>query len=414
VIIDIAEEEKHCECGSALVCIGEDISERLVIIPEQVYVLSYHIKKYACHTCEGSGDEEKAAVRTGKAPKNIIPGSIATPELLSAIFIRKYCDYVPYYRQEAAFRRIGVELSRQNMSHWQIKVSDKLSPLLHLIQDHIRSGNVIQMDETTMKVMDEPGRENKLTSYMWLMRGGPPGKPALWYEYRQTRAKYNIVDLLSGFSGYLQTDGYSSYESVVKKDLTGIIHVGCFAHSRRYFFEAMKISSGKGLADEALSQIKGLYTVEKDLREQLKSRTITTDEFTEARRNKCEPILQAFLHWLEKNVNTVPGSSRIGEAISYTIGEWSALVRYLDDWQLTPDNNACERGIRPFVMGRKNWVISGSPSGARSSCELYTLIETAKANKLNPAKYLAKVLKDAAEMEPSSNWSQLLPWNVIL
>jgi transposase len=412
VIIDIGEEEKHCACGSDLVCIGEDVVERLVMIPEQVYVVQYHVKKYACHTCEGSGDEEHKAVRTGKVPPAIMPGSIATPELLSYIFTKKYCDYMPYYRQEAGFGRIGVDISRQNMSNWQIKTSEKLQPLLRLILEHIRSGNVVQMDETPMLVMDEPGRENRQKSYMWLARGGPPGKPALWYTYRETHQKEHIVAILSGFNGYLQSDGNSSYESVAKNDLEGIIHVGCLAHVRRRFYEAMKISSGNGLADAALSQIKEIYKKEAELREALKSGKITTEEFTVRRREACEPKLQAFHEWLQANRNAVPPSSKIGDAISYALGEWHTIQKYLDDWQLTPDNNACERGIRPFVMGRKNWVMSGSPSGAQSSCEFYTLIETAKANNWNPTKYLTKVFQKAAEMKSTDDWASLLPWNL--
>jgi hypothetical protein len=247
---------------------------------------------------------------------------------------------------------------------------------------------------------------------MWLARGGPPGKPALWYEYRETREKQHIGELLGGFSGYLQSDGYQSYESAATQDLVGVVHVGCWAHTRRRFFEAAKLSSGPGLAEAALSQIKGLYTVERELREKLKNKTIDTGKFERQRREKCEPLLRTLHKWLEKNQGTVPPSGKLGEAIQYALKEWHTLERYLDDWQLTPDNNACERGIRPFVMGRKNWVMSGSPAGAKSSCELYTLIETAKANNWNPAKYLTHVFEQAATMRPSDNWGQLLPWNL--
>jgi transposase len=412
VIIDIAEEEKTCACGSPLVCIGEDIVERLVIVPEQVYVIRYHIKKYACHECEGSGDEGKPAVRAGKAPENILPGSIATPELLSYIFTKKYCDYVPYYRQEGGFQRIGVQVSRQNMNNWQIKTTERLKPLLDLIPEHIRSGNVVQMDETPMKVMNEAGRENSQSSRMWLARGGPPGKPALWYEYRETREKKHILELLRGFSGYLQSDGYSSYESAAGKDLAGVIHVGCWAHVRRHFYEAKKIAAKPGLADEALARIQGLYKSERELREELEQGKTDERGFAAKRREACDPQLKALYDWLLANQHKVPPTSKIGSAISYTLEIWPSLPRYLDDWQLTPDNNACERGIRPFVMGRKNWVMSGSPSGAKSSCELYTLIETAKANNWNPLNYLTKVFQEAAEMDSDDDWSRLLPWNL--
>jgi transposase len=332
--------------------------------------------------------------------------------LLSYIFTKKYCDYTPYYRQEGAFERIGVQLSRQNMANWQQRVCEALQPLLRLIKQHLQSGTVVQMDETTMTVMDEPGRENRQKSYMWLACGGPPGQPALWYEYCETKEKRHIGEILGGFSGYLQSDGYSAYESAAEHDLPGVIHVGCWAHARRKFFEAMKLATAPGLADAALSQIKGLYTVERDLREKLRNNTISADEFEMQRRERCEPILRAFRQWLEERQGSVPPSSKTGEAMNYALKEWRSLERYLLNWQLAPDNNACERGIRPFVMGRKNWVMSGSPAGAKSSCELYTLIETAKANNWNPTKYLTRIFEKAATMRPSDDGTQLLPWNL--
>jgi transposase len=335
-IIDLPAEEQQCACGSPLVCIGEDVTERIVIVPEQVYALRCHVKKYACHECEGSGDEDKPAVRTGKVPANLISGSIATPELLSYIFTKKYCDYVPYYRQEAAFERIGVQLSRQNMANWQQRATEKLRPLLGLLREHIRSGTVVRMDETTMTVMDEPGRANSQKSSMWLACGGPPGQPALWYEYCETKEQRHIVEILGGFSGYLQSDGYSAYESASEQDLLGVVHVGCWAHARRKFFEAMKIATAPGLADAALSQIKGLYTVERDLRKDLRNEKITAEEFEQQRRERCEPILRAFHGWLKERQGIVPPSSKIGEAISYVLKEWHTLERYLLDWQLTP------------------------------------------------------------------------------
>jgi hypothetical protein len=173
----------------------------------------------------------------------------------------------------------------------------------------------------------------------------------------------------------------------------------------------MKIASVPGLADAALSQIKGLYTVERDLREKLRNNRITTEAFERQRRERCGPVLRALREWLEENREIAPPSSKLGEAIAYALKEWPALERYVDSWQLTPDNNACERGIRPFVMGRKNWVMSGSPAGASnrrfaSSCELYTLIETAKANNWNPFKYLTRIFEKAAAMRPSDDWTQ--------
>jgi transposase len=419
--VDIPEEDKHCACGHDLKCIGEDITERLVIIPEQVYVVRYHVKKYACRNCEGSADESKPAVRSGKTPATLIPGSIATPGLLSYVFVKKYADYVPYYRQEAGFKRIGVELSRQDMSkrtkvRWQMKVSKRLEPLLEKLKAHIKSGSVLQMDETPMVVMGEPGRKNTQKSYMWLARGGPPDKPGLLYEYKETRASDNILPMLEGFKGYLQTDGWGSYTTALK-GFPEVIHVGCFAHVRRKFFEAAQAAKVAGAqepsgADHALSLIKGLYSIEKDLREQVKEKQITLEVLLEERRTRCTPILQGFHQWLEIQSMIVLPSSALGTAITYALNQWPVLINYLCHEELTPDNNAAERGIRPFVMGRKNWVMSGSPAGAKSSCALYSLIETAKANGLNPYKYLQTIFEKAPSLTAADDWGQLLPWNL--
>jgi transposase len=181
---------------------------------------------------------------------------------------------------------------------------------------------------------------------------------------------------------------------------------------RRHFYEAKKVTREPGLADEALARIQGLYRVEREKREELEKGETGTQGFVAKRLEACEPQLEALHGWLLAKQPEVPPTSKIGSAISYILGIWPSLPRYLDDWQLTPDNNACERGIRPFVMGRKNWVMSGSPSGAKSSCELYTLIETAKANNRNPLKYLTKVFQEAAGMDSEDDWSRLLPWNL--
>jgi transposase len=353
-----------------------------------------------------------------KTPGNIMPGSIATPGLLSFIFTQKYCDYLPYYRQEAAFERLGIEISRQNMSNWQIQVCKVVKPLLDVMLAHLKTGNVMQMDETTMQVIGEEGRANAQRSYMWLARGGPPDKPVVWYEYHPTRGAQNITHILTGFSGYLQSDGYAGYDTALggRREIT---HVGCFAHVRRKFFEAMKAGKTPGGAEAALSQIKGLYTVEKSLRQALKEenqegKPFTKDDFLERRRQACTPILKAFHEWLEAEEPKVPPSTKLGEAVRYTLEQWPKLVNYLCDAQLTPDNNSAERSIRPFVMGRKNWVMSGSPAGAESSCQLFSLIETAKVNKINPYEYLKIVFERAAELSASDDWSKLLPWNLTL
>jgi transposase len=280
------------------------------------------------------------------------------------------------------------------------------------MKEHLRRGTVMGMDETTMQVMREDGRENTQKSYMWLARGGPPDAPVVIYEYHPTRAADNINSFLTGFSGHLQTDGYEGYDSILSSH-EDIIHVGCMAHARRKFFEAHKVSKSK-TALLAISKIKGLYTIESALREELKQNKITPEEFLERRMEKAVPILNDFHAWLEKQALELPDSSKTAAAVSYTLKQWPKLRRYLDSAELTPDNNACEQLIRPFVIGRKNWLLSGSPDGAASSCALYSMIESAKLNKVNPYEYLNRIFTLAATMNPSDDWSALLPWNIKL
>ena len=236
-IIDIPEDEKTCACGADLTRIGEETSEKLQIIPMRVYVDKIIRPKYACRKCEGTEDENKPVVRIAPLEPSMIPRSISTPSLLSTIFTHKFEDHLPYYRQEKQFERIGVDISRQDMSNWQQQVYTSLTPLFDLLVATLKSGPVIQMDETTIQVMGEQDRKDTQKSYMWLARGGPPFKKAVWYEYRTTRAGKHAREFLEGYSGYLQTDGYEGYDMAVK-DMPLIVHVGCFAHARRKFFEA--------------------------------------------------------------------------------------------------------------------------------------------------------------------------------
>jgi transposase len=293
------------------------------------------------------------------------------------------------------------------MSVWQRRVYEALKPLFDLLKEHIRAGPVLQMDETTVQVMNEPERRDTQKSYMWLARGGPPDTPVVLYAYRETRASPHIVEFLDGFSGYLQTDGYRGYKTAVK-GRNDIVHVGCFAHARRKFFEASKISKKAGSAEEGLKWIQKVYAIERELR----SRDLKPDVFVEERKQQVLPVLEGFEAFLLKKADQVPPTTLIGKAVRYTLGEWDHLVRYLDSVHLTPDNNVVENSIRPFVLGRKNWLFSGSPDGAESSCGIYSLIETAKQNGLNPFSYLYQVFEKAPLMNTREDWDSLLPWNL--
>jgi transposase len=415
IIIDIPESEKQCACGAVMTKIGEEISEKLHIIPPQIYVEQIIRPKYACRSCEGTEDEDKPAVRIAPVPVSIIPRGIATPGLLSTIMISKYQDHLPFYRQEIQFERIGVSISRQDMSNWQQQVYQKLAPLFALLKREIKKGPVLNMDETTLQVMGEAGRADTSTSYMWLTRGGPPDKPVLLFEYRETMEAKHISEFLEGFSGYLQTDGYDGYDAAAAA-YPQIRQAGCFAHARRYFFEAAKVTktenAGKGLAEEAIGFIGQLYGIEKELRGNVQRGELSLPRFLSERGLKAAPVLERFKSWLDSRALEVPPSLRLGRAIAYTLGQWDKLGAYIECAYLTPDNNVSENAIRPFVVGRKNWLFNKSPEGAKSSCGMYSLIETAKQNGLVPAQYLLALFHCCPLAESPGDWEDLLPWNI--
>jgi len=324
----------------------------------QIYVDQQIRPKYACRQCEGTEDEDKPVVRIAAVEPAIIPKSIASPSLLAIIFTQKFEMHLPYYRQEKQFEQIEAVISRQDMANWQQQVYAFLKLLFDLLKVMIKMGPVMRMDETPVQVISdiksgEEGSKEGQTSYMWLALGGPPDKKVAWYEYHPTRAAYNAREFLQGYSGYLQTDGYEGYDCAVK-DMPGIIHAGCFAHSRRRFFEAAKINKKPQSAEEGIKYIRRLYQLEDALRSKWKD---DLEKFQEERKKEAVPILNEFKEWLLKRVNEVPPKTLLGEAINYTLNQWDKLIKYIESPYLTPDNNASENAIRPFVLGR-NYVLN--------------------------------------------------------
>jgi transposase len=401
VVHDIPEEEKTCACGASLVRIGEEINEKLEIIPQQLKVIRHVRPKYACKNCEGTESEQ--AVKIAAVPPQIIPKSIATPGLLAYVLVSKFCDAIPFYRQEKLFRRIGIELSRVDFCNWAIQVARQCDPLVEVMLDEIRAGPVVQMDETPLQVMKELGRANTKKSYMWVMRGGPPENPVIVYRYHPTRGAKIPLGYLAEYEGFLQTDGYDGYTDV--GSLASITHAGCWAHVRRKFDEAAKASKKTGSAAEALARIGKIYRIEKELRGQ----QLEPDVFMEKRKESVLPILEDFKDWLDTKALQVPPSTLLGKAVNYALNEWEKLLRYLDSPYLTPDTNLVENSIRPFVLGRRNWLFSGSPRGAHASATLYSMIETAKASGLEPYRYLRYVFTKLPFVRTVDEYRTLTP-----
>lgn len=404
VIHDIDASEKVCSCGANLSRIGEDVSEKLDIIPAVIRVIRHIRPKYACRKCEGL-ETEGSTVKIAPPPKQIIPKGIATAGLLAHILTAKFCDALPFYRQEKQFDRLGADINRATMCNWAMHAAEACQPVLELLHREIRSGPLLNLDETTVQVLDEPGRAPTTKSYMWVCRGGPPGKLGVWYHYAPTRSSEVAKQLLQGYSGAVQTDGYAGYDFLDQQPK--IVHAGCLAHARRKFDEAAKgLGKGKsGSAHVALNYIRQIYRIESEA----KRGQLTPEELLAVRNEQARPILDNLYLWLQKKVGRLTPKSLMGVAVHYTLKQWKRLLAYLEHPEMTPDNNSAENAIRPFVVGRKNWLFSGNPKGAKASADLYSLIETAKINKLEPYRYLRYLFEKLPFAESQEEYEALLP-----
>jgi hypothetical protein len=300
-----------------------------------------------------------------------------------------------------------VEIPRATLANWMIKAGGLIQPVINLLRDRLLEYDIVQMDETTVQVLKEPGKSAQSKSYLWLQRGGPPEKPIVLYDYDASRSQLVPSQLLDGYRGYLQTDGYSGYNQVVARN--GLVHIGCMAHARRKFSEAVK-AQGKnkkvGKAQHGLALIQKLYRVEKQ------ARAFTPEQRYAHRQSQAKPILDRLRHWLDESLPQVPPSTAAGKALNYLNNEWSKLIGYLDDGRLEIDNNLAENAIRPFVIGRKNWLFSNTVAGVKASANLYSLIETAKANGLEPYAYLRYLYTHLPAATTVEDIETLLPGNI--
>ena len=404
VIHDLPEAEKVCPCGCTLTHIRDETSEQLDLIPAQVRVLRHVRRVYACRGCEET-------VRQAKLPDQPIPKSQASPGLLAFVATQKYVDGVPLYRQEATLERIGYPMDRGTLARWMIAIGLLLTPLLRRLLDTLDEWDIRHLDETVVQVLKEEGRAASSPSYLWVQKGGPPGKPVVMFHYDPSRAHTVPLALLAEARGYVQVDGYEAYVLVAERH-GGIILVGCWAHARRKFDEAIKGQpSGKaGQAHQGLAWIRKLYAIEKRLREAKAS----PEEIYRVRQAEAAPILTEMRAWLERALPEVPPKSLLGRALGYLHHQWPKLVRYLEDGRLQIDNNRIENAIRPFTIGRKNWLFSDTPKGAQASAALYSLIETAKLNGLEPYRYLRHVFTELPKAKTLDALDALLPWQVQL
>ena len=402
---DLDEASKVCRCGCSLIKIGEEISERLDVIPASVRVLQHVRFKYGCKTCTDG-------VTTARMPPQAIPKGIPSPGLLSRVCVSKFDDHVPLYRQSEIWERLGVSIPRSSLSSWVIQVGNLVEPLVDLLRQTICATDYVHADETPTQVLKEKGRKPTSTSYMWLYMTGSytvgeiAAKPiSIVYDYQETRKKEHATKFLKGFQGYLQTDAYSGYDEVTSQD--GVTSVGCWAHARRKFSDVYKIAKEQpGKAKDALEIIGKLYEYERMFQEC----GLSAEQRKKLRLEQVSPLLDRFKSWLISLRPKVPPKNPLGKAMTYTLNQWESLIVYTQDGRLNIDNNPAERMIRPFTVGRKNWLFMGSPEGAKASAAIYSLIETAKANGVHPEEYLRHIFTELP-LTSTENLHRLLPWN---
>lgn len=397
VVIDLPEAQKTCpHDGSQLRELGREVSERLDVIPMQMKIIETHRLTYVCPCCE--------KFNTAKVTAHLVPKGIPTAGTLAFIATAKFCDGLSLYHTSNIFKRSDVEIGRGTMAHWMVRTGEEVQPLINLLNDVAFESGYKQIDETPVQVLNEPGKKATSKSYMWVRTTPDSITPVVLFDYDPTRRAEVAKRLTEDFKGYLQCDGYSGYD--VLEENPNIIRLGCLAHARRKFYEAVKTTKGASLAKHALKLINKIYKVEDDIRGK------PPDEIYRIRQEKVVPLLDELRLWTLQSHPKVPPKSMSGKAFQYLKNEWTYLIRFTEDGRLQIDNNFVENKIRPFALGRKRWLFSQSVEGVKASANLYSLVETAKANGLDPYWYLRHVFEWLPMAECLADFEMLLPWNV--
>jgi len=391
---ELPEDGRKCpECGGEMHVMGKEEQCQLKLIPAKAIAVRHICYVYSCRSCEREGC--RVPILKAQMGKTVVKGSVASPEAVAHIMAQKYVLGVPLYRQEQEYERLGLGLTRQTMSNWVVRsAEDWLAPVYEALKARMVSREVLHADETELQVLHEEGKTAQSKSYMWMYRtGGDAEKAAVLYEYQPDRKKKRPADFLRGFRGYLHADGYSGYHDLPVE----IKVVGCWAHARRKFDEALK--GMKPQEQEGSKALEGkrycdrLFQIEREMSD------LTPEEKYKRRQEQAKPLLDEFKAWLHRS--GVAPKSLTGSAVGYVLGQWPYLCRYLEDGRLEISNNRAERSIKPFVIDRKNFLFANTARGARASAVTFSLIETAKENNLNPYEYLASVFRRAPNLDLS-------------
>ena len=396
-IVDV--ENKTCPgCKGALRRIGEDVSERLDVVPAQFRVLVVRRPKYACRVCE-------SGVVQSPAPARLIEGGLPTEATVAHVLVSKYADHLPLYRQAQIYERQGLRLDRSTLADWVGRAAFHLRPVHERILAHLKSSTKLFADETTAPVLD-PGRGRTKTGQLWAYAQddrpwGGADPPAVAYVYAPDRTASQPIAHLAGFKGVLQVDGYAGYRALAGKgDVTLAF---CWAHLRRRFYERA-VAEASPIANEALQRIAALYRIETDIR------GCDPDKRRAVRQERSRPIVAELEPWLREKLALVSRKSKLAQAIRYGLSHWDGLTCFLDDGRIEIDSNTVERSIRPLALTRKNALFAGSDGGAESWAVIASLIETCKLNDVDPYAYLADTLTRIVDGHLASAIDELLPW----
>ena len=406
-LLTLPEKDQECpECGTRLKSVGKEyVRQEVQFIPAQLKVLNIYRETYECRECKKHGT--KVMMKTG-VPAPVIPHSYASAESVAHIMKEKYVNGVPLYRQEAEWSRLGLELNRTTMANWVIiAANDWLKPLKSRMHELLIQGEYVHADETVVQVLNEPGKANTTKSYMWVYSSIKESEtPIRIFEYKPTRAGYNPKAFLEGFKGKVITDGYAGYNN-----LPNITNVYCWAHCRRKFRDSLPknvTDINETLAKQGLDKIKTLFEIESVIKD------MSPEEKVKVRQAVAKEKVEEFFQWCESNIDEVMSKSKIHQALQYALNQKEGLSQYLNDGLLPMTNSLDERTIRPFAVGRKNWLFSASPKGAEASAATYSMIETAKANGLDPYKYLCFVFKYLPSQDIYNHpeiLDMFLPWS---
>lgn len=396
-VVDIDDKACPC-CKGALHQIGEDVSERLDVVPAQFRVLVTRRPKYACRACE-------SAVVQASAPARLIEGGLPTEATVAHVLVSKYADHLPLYRQAQIYARQGVNLDRSTLADWVGRGAWHLRPVHERLLEHIRSSTKIFADETRAPVLD-PGRGRTKTGQLWAYARddrpwGGADPPIAVYVYAQNRKSEQPIAHLAGFTGVVQVDGYAGYRALALKNSVSLAF--CWSHVRRRFYE-LAAAGPAPIAAQALERIGALYAIESDIRGR------SPDERRDARQEKSRPILEALEPWLREKLALISQKTKLAEAIRYALSRWEGLTRFIDDGRIEIDSNIVERAIRPIALNRKNALFAGSDGGAENWAIVASLIETCKLNGVDPQAYMADVLVKIVNGHLASKLDELMPW----